>query len=244
MKSKCLLVLVLFFISLQSLALTPEEIASTARRSTVAVSIDATGRSKLGAGFITPTGYIVTLFSVIDGFTQGHVFASRTDSTTGAIKMDARHVIDSIYAIDAGHNLAIVKTPSLSRRALRLGNSNIVHVGQTVYRQTISLKDGEWSTELSTGVISAIRQDSSGLVSGTVFQVDIPRTGRSGRGSPMLDSNGEVIGVYMPTAANGQDVNYVIPVNYLRGVHKYLSQDILLSITGFNEMRSSTMKRF
>ena len=116
MKSKCLLILVLFFYSLQSLALTPEEIAQTALGSTVLVTItDASGQSSFGSGFVVGTGQIATNLHVIKGIASGKV---------KMVGETVEHVIESVLIVDINHDLAVIQATNVTASVLTLGNSN------------------------------------------------------------------------------------------------------------------------
>ena len=204
MKSKSLLILVLFFFSLQSLALTPEEIAQTALGSTVLIVItDTLGRSSLGSGFVIGEGQIATNAHVVEG------------ASSGAVKLvgaETEHAIDSILAIDRAHDLAIIEATGITASALSLGDSDTVQIGQSVY--AAGNPQGLTGT-FSSGIISAIRPEGNSLVADTIIQMTAPVSPGSS-GGPLLNAEGQVVGVVFSQVTRGQNLNFAIPVNFLK----------------------------
>ena len=204
MKSKCLLILVLFFYSLQSLALTPEEIAQTALGSTVLIVItDTLGRSSLGSGFVIGDGQIATNAHVVEGASSG---------TVKLVGDETEHAIDSILTIDRAHDLAIVEVTGIAASALSLGDSDTVQVGQSVY--AAGNPQGLTGT-FSSGIISAIRSEGNDLVTDTIIQMTTPVSPGSS-GGPLLNAEGQVVGVVFSQVTRGQNLNFAIPVNFLK----------------------------
>ena len=204
MKSKCLLILVLFFYSLQSFALTPEEIAQTALGSTVLIVItDTLGRSSLGSGFVIGDGQIATNAHVVEGASSG---------TVKLVGDETEHAIDSILTIDRAHDLAIVEVTGIAASALSLGDSDTVQVGQSVY--AAGNPQGLTGT-FSSGIISAIRSEGNDLVSDTIIQMTTPVSPGSS-GGPLLNTDGQVVGVVFSQVTRGQNLNFAIPVNFLK----------------------------
>ena len=204
MKSKCLLILVLFFYSLQSFALTPEEIAQTALGSTVLIVItDTLGRSSLGSGFVIGDGQIATNAHVVEGASSG---------TVKLVGAETAHAIDSIPAIDRAHDLAIVKATGITASALSFSDSDTLQIGQSVY--AAGNPQGLTGT-FSSGIISAIRSEGNDLVADTIIQMTAPVSPGSS-GGPLLNAEGLVVGVVFSQLTRGQNLNFAIPVNFLK----------------------------
>ena len=100
-----------------------------------------------------------------------------------------------------------------------MGNSDIVQQGQSVMLAGNPL--GLTGT-VSTGIISAVR-----IEDGTkVLQTDAAANpGNSG--GPAVNARGEVIGVLTFSIRGGQNLNFIIPINYVRGL---LNDDLRLSL--------------
>ena len=185
-------------------ALTPEEIAQTALASTVLIVIrDNLGRSSLGSGFVIGDGQIATNAHVVEGASSG---------TVRLVGAATAHAIDSILAIDRAHDLAIVEATGITASALSLGDSDTVQVAQSVY--AAGNPQGLTGT-FSSGIISAIRPEGNSLVADTILQMTAPVSPGSS-GGPLLNTDGEVVGVVFSQVTSGQNLNFAIPVNFLK----------------------------
>ena len=185
-------------------ALTPEEIAQTALPSTALIVIqDNLGRSSLGSGFVIGDGQIATNAHVVEGASSG---------TVKLVGTETAHAIDSILAIDRAHDLAIVEATGITASALSLGDSDTVQIAQSVY--AAGNPQGLTGT-FSSGIISAIRAEGNSLVADTILQMTVPVSPGSS-GGPLLNTDGEVIGVVFSQVTSGQNLNFAIPVNFLK----------------------------
>ena len=200
-----LLTLLLLIQGSVALALTPEDIAETALASTVFVSMtNSTGQSYIGSGFVIGDGgQIATNYHVIEGIVTG---------TVKLVGETIAHPIDQVIAVDKAKDLAIIEAASLAAPPLPLGDSDTVRIGQAVY--AVGNPQGLTGT-FSSGIISAIRPEGNVLVAGTVIQITAPISPGSS-GGPVLDSNAEVIGIAVGQHTGGQNLNFAIPVQYLK----------------------------
>ena len=210
----------LFICILPSLspALTTEEIAQNALGSTVLVTItDASGQSFFGSGFVVGTGQIATNLHVIEGIASGKV--KLVGETT-------EHVIESVLIVDLTRDLAIVKATSLTAPSLTLGDSDAVQIGQSVY--AAGNPQGLTGT-FSQGIVSAIRPEGNSLVKDTIIQMTAAVSPGSS-GGPVLNSDGEVIGVVFSQLTNGQNLNFIIPSNFLKTLVSEVESNRLVNI--------------
>ena len=178
------------------------QIAQNALDSTVLLVIESAKGQSLGSGFIVSKGQIATNYHVIVGIKSGKV--KRFGATT-------EHIIEAIYAIDKEHDLAIVKVTGVDAPALPLGDSDTVKVGESVY---VAGNPKGLEGTISNGIISAIRPEGN-LTAGKVIQITAPISPGSS-GGPVLSDKGKVIGVSVATLRDGQNLNFAIPVNYLK----------------------------
>ena len=228
MQSKKLIIsalLVLFSVCILpplSPALTPQEIAQTALGSTVLVTItDASGQSFFGSGFVVGTGQIATNLHVIEGIASGKV--KLVGETT-------EHVIESVLIVDLTRDLAIVKVTSLTAPSLTLGDSDAVQIGQSVY--AAGNPQGLTGT-FSQGIVSAIRPEGNSLVKDTIIQMTAAVSPGSS-GGPVLNSDGEVVGVVFSQRTNGQNLNFIIPSNFLKTLVSEIESNRLVNISDPN----------
>ena len=185
-------------------ALTPEEIAQAALASTVLIVIrDNLGRSSLGSGFVIGDGQIATNAHVVEGASSG---------TVKLVGSETAHAIDSIPAIDRAHDLAIVEATGITASALSFGDSDTLQIAQNVY--AAGNPQGLTGT-FSSGIISAIRPEGNSLVADRIIQMTAPVSPGSS-GGPLLNAEGQVVGVVFSQLTRGQNLNFAIPVNFLK----------------------------
>ena len=180
-------------------ALTPEELAKLALDSTVYFRTqDPEGNYYIGSGFVIDEGVIATNHHLIEG--QSVITVMLLGETT-------IHTVQSIHA-DKQNDLAIVIASGIRAPVLPLGDSDTVQTGMQVY--VMGNPKGREGT-FSDGLISAIRQESGRKL----FQMTAPISGGSS-GGPVLNSSGEVIGITVSYVPGGQNLNFAVPVNYLK----------------------------
>ena len=183
--------------------LTPQEIAKIALGSTVHLGVrDAEGENWTGSGFVVRDGQIATNHHVIENMSIG-----------GArlVGQGELSPIEAILAADKELDLAIIKVAEIDAPALSLGDSDTVEVMDTVY---VAGNPQGFEGTVVPGNISAIRQ-SKDRVPLTFFQMTAPIS-KGSSGGPVFNEKGEVIGVSFATVHDGQNLNFAIPVNYLK----------------------------
>jgi S1-C subfamily serine protease len=158
----------------------------------------------LGTGFIISTdGRIATNLHVVESLKSGGVQLASGE------KFDSF----SILVFDVRKDLAVIKIPGFDLPAVSLGNSNNVQVGEPVLAVGSPL--GLQGT-ITTGVISSMRDDPAGG-GFKVLQTDASvNPGNSG--GPLVNRQGEVIGIITYKIRGGENLNFAVPVNYLRGI--------------------------
>ena len=205
-----------------SAARTPQEIAQTALGSTVLVTItDASGQSSFGSGFVVGTGQIATNLHVIEGIASGKV--KLVGETT-------EHVIESVLIVDKNRDLAVIQATGVTASSLTLGDSDTVEIGQSIY--AAGNPQGLTGT-FSQGIISGIRPEGNALVGDTIIQITAPVSPGSS-GGPVLNSDGEVIGIIFSQLTNGQNLNFAIPVNFLKELIAAESSNRLVHVPDTN----------
>ena len=167
------------------------------------VITDTLGRSSLGSGFVIGEGQIATNAHVVEGASSG---------TVKLVGAETEHDIDSILAIDWAHDLAIVEATGITASALSLSDSDTVQVAQSVY--AVGNPQGLTGT-FSSGIISAIRPEGNDLVADTILQMTAP-VSPGNSGGPLLNADAKVVGVVFSQVTRGQNLNFAIPVNFLK----------------------------
>jgi Do/DeqQ family serine protease len=168
----------------------------------------------LGSGFlVTPDGYILTNEHVIEGAQRVKVTLTGRDGALPARVVGQDRDLDlAVLKIDAGTDLPY----------LRLGNSDQIRVGDWVI--AIGNPYGLDHT-VTVGVVSA---------KGRPIQVqdrhyeNLLQTDASinpgNSGGPLLDLQGEVIGINTAVEAQAQGIGFAIPSNTVSGVLRQLME--------------------
>ena len=182
--------------------LTTREIAEIALGSTVHLLIDGMmegkGKRWTGSGFVIQDGQIATNYHVIDNMLVGNArLVGKEDICP----------VETILDTDKEHDLAVIKVGGIDAPALSLGDSDTVRIGDKVY---VAGNPHGLEGSFSDGIISAIRGDSDKF-----FQMTAPIS-QGSSGGPVVNEKGEVIGVSFATYLDGQNLNFAIPVNYLK----------------------------
>ena len=154
---------------------TAPQIAKNAFGSTVLLVMeDANGQPLgLGSGFFVQPNQIATNLHVVAGASRG--YAKRVGQKT-------KYDIEGITAIDAKRDLVILKVTAFGTRALALGDSDIVLVGETVY--AVGNPHGLEGT-FSQGIISSVRR----VGAAKLLQLTAPVSPGSS-GGPVLNGRG------------------------------------------------------
>jgi len=172
-----------------------------------------TEKQKVGGG----SGFLVTNSGMI--VTNRHVVEDLTADYTVVLN-DGKEYPAKILARDNIQDVAVIKIEGDNFPILPLGDSDQMKIGQTVVAIGNSL--GEFSNTVSKGIISGLKRS---LIAGSnrgnaeqlknIIQTDAAiNPGNSG--GPLLNINGEVVGVNVAIAQGAQNVGFAIPVNQLK----------------------------
>jgi Do/DeqQ family serine protease len=165
-------------------------------------------RTSLGSGVI------------IDGkrgliLTNEHVVV-KTGTITVVLK-DEREFRAQIVGADPDSDLAVLRiTSKTPLPAIEMGNSDDLMIGETII--TIGNPFG-FSHTVTTGVISALNRSvrTEGRIYQNFIQTDASiNPGNSG--GPLLNINGELIGINTAIYAKAQGIGFAIPINNAKRV--------------------------
>jgi len=168
----------------------------------------------LGSGVIVTTdGYVLTNNHVVDGADTINV--DLTDGRTLAAKL---------IGTDKPSDLALLKIPGHDFKALALGDSDAVKVGDVVLAVGNPLGVGQTVTQ---GIVSA-KGRSTGPGDGSYedfLQTDAP-INHGNSGGALVNMKGELVGINSQILSNGGDGNigigFSIPVNMAKNVMEQL----------------------
>ena len=174
-----------------------------------------TGKTQLqevGGG----SGFIISSDGLI--LTNKHV-VSDTTAKYSVLTADGKTYSAKVLARDPAQDLAVLKIDATGLPTVSLGDSSSLQLGQTAIAIGNAL--GQFSNTVSVGVVSGLSRTvtaSGGLSDNSqetiqgVIQTDAAiNPGNSG--GPLLDLNGDVIGIDTAIASDAQNIGFAIPIN-------------------------------
>ncbi len=167
----------------------------------------------IGSGFIvSEDGLIIT---------NKHVVSEQDATYKIRLNNDETVTVDKIYR-DPLNDLAILKINTNAKlRALALGDSDNLKLGQTTIAVGTPL--GEFTNSVTTGIISGLGR---GITAGSPFEGFVEQLDNviqtdtaispGNSGGPLLNSSGQVIGVNTAVSSEGENIGFAIPVNIIK----------------------------
>jgi hypothetical protein len=198
-----------------------KEIAQKVIPSMVLVNVECRDGSTVsyGSGFFVGVGLVATNRHVVDCGTKAE------------IKLVGQDKLYPVIALwlppDESLDLALLKVEGVSRPSLALSPGRTVSIAEKVY--AAGNPKGLEGT-FSDGIVSGIRQ------SDRLIQHTAPISFGSS-GGPLLDEFGKVIGINTLLIREGQNLNFAIPVVYLK---TFLGQVNTRKILAAKQPRSTT----
>jgi len=182
-------------------AQTARQIAQSSFPAVVLLVMEDTNRQPLGlgSGFFVREDVIATNLHVIDGAVTGYA---------KLVGQGKKYDLAGVVGLDEARDLVLLAVTGARAPSLLLGDSREVAVGDEVY--VVGNPLGLEGT-FSQGIVSSIRQ----VGSDTLLQVTAPISPGSS-GGPVLNAQGKVIGIALATFKGGQNLNFAIPVSYLK----------------------------
>lgn len=163
------------------------------------------------------SGFIISADGLI--VTNKHVVADEDASYT-VLTNDGNKYAASVLARDPIQDFAVLKINARGLPTLTLGDSDGIALGQTAIAIGNAL--GEYRNTVSVGVISGLAREITAVAPGGrpqtirgVIQTDAAiNVGNSG--GPLLNLNGEVIGINTAIVSGAQNIGFAIPINQVK----------------------------
>ncbi len=184
---------------LSALALTPSQVFDKVKDSVVVIKTQDSKGEVLsqGSGVLLPSGKIATNCHVVkDGFSFQ---VGRGKSLVPA----------TLFAGDEDKDICLLQTDKLTGTPAQLGKAVALKVGEPVY--AVGAPQG-LELSLSDGIVSALRGGNPPLIQTTAAISH----GSSGGG--LFDSEGRLVGFTTLYIADGQSLNFAMPVEWLNGI--------------------------
>lgn len=198
----------------QTTPLTDEQQGIMAVRSVKASVVSITGtRSGLAAAMISGSGFIVSS----DGYivTNNHV-VSESDFVYTVTLLDGKKFPAKVMGLDMYNDVAILKIEANGLTAVRLGNSEDLETGQTVFAIGNAL--GRYQNTVTRGVVSGI-----GRTAYTSTDPALPRLinliqtdaaiNPGNSGGPLVNMTGEVIGMNTIRDTGAESIGFAVPIS-------------------------------
>jgi serine protease Do len=175
------------------------------------------GTTEEGAGtgiIVSKDGYVMTNKHVVDG--ANTVGVALSDGTT--------YENVEVLGTDPLNDVAFLKIPNVSHlTAAELGDSTSIRVGQKVVAIGNSL--GQYQNTVTSGIVSGTGRPVSAQAGNAVETLtDLIQTDAAinpgNSGGPLLNLQGQVIGINTAIAADAQGIGFSIPIGATKGILK------------------------
>ena len=172
--------------------------ASLIYKNTVNSTVTILTNDGQGSGFFVAPNIIATNYHVVEGATNASCILNNSD---------IEYKIDGYVGVDESVDLILLKVSTLNKPAIKFAVTT-ASIGQKVY--VIGSPQGLPAT-ISDGIISGMR-NFEGI---KLLQMTASISPGSS-GGPVLNSNGELIGISVSQLTEGQNLNFAIPKSYLQ----------------------------
>jgi serine protease Do len=177
--------------------------------------LKGTQKTKIGGGsgfIVSEDGYILTC---------NHVVEDHEADFTVIIDPDHKYPA-KVLAKDPLIDMAILKIQGNKFPWLKLGNSDKLELGESVIAVGNPL--GEFEDTLSAGIVSGLSRKitaySSGIDSKSTNLKGLIQTDAAinpgNSGGPLVDMNGDVIGINTAMIMGAENIGFALPINYIK----------------------------
>jgi len=156
----------------------------------------------IGSGFVIGNnGEIATNYHVVEG---------ASSAMAKFVNQEEKYSIENIVQSNTVYDIAIIQI-NTKTSPISLGDDEISSIGERIY--AIGNPEGLEGT-VSEGIISGFRKIDNNF---RIMQITAPISPGSS-GGPVINQNGQVIGIASASNIEGQNLNFAIPVTKLKEV--------------------------
>lgn len=183
-------------------------------------SEDGITQMGIGSGVIvSESGYILT---------NEHVSGPK-NSTCYVTMEDGKNYNAFVVWSDSNLDLSIIKINMKCINYAKLGDSNLVKVGESVY--AIGNPIGfEFQKTVTSGIVSALnrtikfKENEKEIYMSNLIQTDATiNPGNSG--GPLINNNGEIIGINTVKITSAEGIGFAVPINVVKPIIKKLESE-------------------
>ncbi len=178
--------------------LTTGEIATRVKRSLVVI----TTRDSKGNAVAQGSGFFITPHVVV---TNLHVMKRASEASVKSLSDGVAYKVDWVLAFSLNHDLCALNVSDANGVPLA-SSAGVASVGDEII---VAGNPEGLEASFSKGIISAIRKEQG------LLQIDAPISPGSS-GGPVVNQRGEVIGVAVSSLVEGQNLNFAVPIGFLR----------------------------
>ena len=174
----------------------------------------------IGSGFIIDANGLIV--------TNKHV-VSDTDATYKVLTNDNKTYDVRKISRDPLNDLAILKIDATNLKAISLGDSAHLKLGQIVI--AIGTPLGEFQNTVTSGIVSGLKR---GITAGSPFEGYVERLDNviqtdaainpGNSGGPLINLSGEAIGVNTAVSGQAQNLGFAIPIDVVKNLIKNFNQ--------------------
>ncbi|MCL4366812.1 trypsin-like peptidase domain-containing protein [Patescibacteria group bacterium] len=164
------------------------------------------------------SGFIVSASGEV--LTNKHVIADNSATYTVITADGKKYPVVNIKT-DPNNDLALLKINANSLTPITLGSSSNLQLGESVY--AIGTPLGQFTNSVTNGIVSGLGR---GITAGSPYQGYVEQLSNviqtsaainpGNSGGPLINSQGQVIGINTAIAASGQNIGFAIPVNVIK----------------------------
>lgn len=158
---------------------------------------------------------------------KGYILTNQHIATTKNAKViitlaDGEEIQGRIIWVEKNLDLAIIKIDRNDLVPVSLGDSDVLRIGESVIAigNPLGL---EFQRTVTSGIISGLNRSITFEESGNrIFMEDLIQTDASinngNSGGPLINSNGEVIGINTVKIANAEGIGFALPINIVKPI--------------------------